>query len=218
MACGKGQKIQRFAARVEIQNRINPRQEFIVEIGRDFLCDRAPRISRKGAVHIALINRRCAACRQKGGRIHLRQNDDPPRDIRGLKRIGQIMQGNRPFILIPMIAARQQNGRAIPIADDADRNHNVAPCAVIAAMGQAQMAMRLAHAIKGNGWGHFTNTSRGKLDRHSTPVSVIRIGSVISSPPSSNHKAGMKWKVIPGLRTERSPRRKLIVRSPQSGG
>ena len=66
--------------------------------------------------------------------------------------------------------------------------------------------------------GYFTNSWRGTFDRHSTPVSVIRMVSVISSPAVSSHRPVMKWKVMPGRSSVRSPRRRLMVRSPQSGG
>ena len=65
---------------------------------------------------------------------------------------------------------------------------------------------------------YLTVRPPGVVQRHSTPVSVMRMGSVISMPPSSSHIAGMKWKVMPACSRVRSPRRNDMVRSPQSGG
>lgn len=50
----------------------------------------------------------------------------------------------------------------------------------------------------------------------SHPVSLTNKGSLHSNPQVSSRFSGMKWMVIPALRTVLSPGRRLTVRSPQS--
>ena len=50
------------------------------------------------------------------------------------------------------------------------------------------------------------------------PPSLITMLSVISRPQSAIHNPVMKWKVMLGFSSVRSPARKDMVRSPQSGG
>ena len=54
--------------------------------------------------------------------------------------------------------------------------------------------------------------------RRSSPRRRGKLLSVISSPPSSNQSPVMKWKHMPACSSVRSPERRLMVRSPQSGG
>src|SRR6056297_4067557 len=65
----------------------------------------------------------------------------------------------------------------------------------------------------------LTNIFRSRLQNVSAgPSSLMRIDSVISSPQSDIQRPGMKWNVMPGSSTVSSSARRLMVRSPQSGG
>src|SRR4051794_7022701 len=201
-----------------------------MEIVGDLFRHRAVGPAWKAAVHIALIDRRRARARPEGRVIHRRHDDDSAHNISRVERTSEFVKRQRALILVSVIAARQECRRSLAVADDTNRDHHRTPGGVVAAVGQAEKAVLDAVTLEVDGrrdrrWAQnrhgpqpFTNSLRGTFARHSTPVSVTRIDSVISSPISSSQRPVMKWNVMPGLSSVRSPGRKLMVRSPQSGG
>ena len=194
----EGQKIQRAATRVEIQHHIGQRHQLGRDEITDLGSDTAIGLSRKAAVHVGPIDGRTAFARRKGWHVHHRQDNRPPGDLIGGQCHGQILKRNWPFVFIAVIGPRQQCGWPCAIGNHRDRDHHRPPSAVIAAVGQFQKPVMHALRIQWNRGGdrvgrhRFTHNSRGVLHRHSWPASVIKIGSVISSPPSSSQSAGMK--------------------------
>ena len=72
--------------------------------------------------------------------------------------------------------------------------------------------------VAAHGGSYLTNSRRGKSQKVSTPVSVMRMASEMAIPQSSSQMPGMKCNVMLGLSSVWSVERSEIVRSPQSGG
>src|SRR6218665_2861221 len=120
--------------------------------------------------------------------LHNTLRPPPPGAARGAP---QSRQHDGPFVLTAMVAAGEQARRPRAVANHGDRNHHRAPCGSIVRMRQFEKAVLLAVGVEidrrrdgGRAHAHYslTNRRRGVLQKVSTPVSVIRMLSVISSP------------------------------------
>ena len=74
-----------------------------------------------------------------------------PLTVLRIERAGEIVERQRPFIFVAMVAAGEQRGRPVAVADDADRDHHRAPGGIVAAIGQAQEAVLHAVAVEIDG-------------------------------------------------------------------
>ena len=167
----------------------------------DLLGDGAVRPARKTAVQIAAVDRRRAAARAKRRVVHEGHDNDAALHILSFERRRELRERDRPLVFVAVIAARQQRGRAVAVANHRDWDHHGAPRGGVMRMRQFQEAVLFAVGMKIHRWlngrcAHmhysFTNSLRGVLQKVSTPFSVIRMLSVISRPQSSSHKPGMK--------------------------
>ena len=76
-----------------------------------------------------------------------------PVEVGRVEGAGEVEEGDRALVLVAVVAAGEERGRAGGAADDGDRDHDAAPGAVVAAVGQAQEAVARAGGVEVDGGG-----------------------------------------------------------------
>jgi hypothetical protein len=89
--------------------------------------------------------------------------ETPPRDLRGLQRAHQLQKGDRPFVLIAVIAAGEDDRRAVAVSNRDDGQVDSTPAGLVARMGHAQMAELLAFGLDIDGYADFGLACRHEL-------------------------------------------------------
>ena len=76
-----------------------------------------------------------------------------PVSVGRVEGAGEVEERDRALVLVAVVGAGQERGRAGGAADDGDRDHHAAPGAVVAAVGQAQEAVAARRGRRGRSWG-----------------------------------------------------------------
>ena len=105
---------------------VGHRVQHRVDVVRNGKGDGAVRVAGEGPVQVALIDRRDAGASHGRGQVGRRHDDEPAADGLGVECVDQAAQRNLPFVFVAMIAGHQKSGRAGTVADDRDRNGNIA--------------------------------------------------------------------------------------------
>ena len=138
----------------------------------------------------------------------------------------ELEQCQRPLIFVAMIAAGQERGRSLAVPDHGERDHHRAPGGIVTAVRQAQEAMLDAVAVEIDGRGD----RRGRCTVNPSRTVPRNVGEAFDAglgdqdglgdlqPHRVQPEAGHEVEGHAGLQPVRSPGRRLIVRSPQSGG
>ena len=147
------QKIQGPAARVYVRHKVGERQQVALEVVGDLFGHRAVGPARKTAVKVAAVDRRAAAPGAKGRVVHGRHDYEPARDRLGGQGVRQVEERDRSLVLVAVIAACQERGRAVAVLDHRDRDHDRAPGGLIARMGQLEKSMLDAVLLEVDGRG-----------------------------------------------------------------
>src|SRR4051794_29678249 len=103
----------------------------VVDEGRDLLGRRAVGVTRKGPVHVEVVDRRRAARLQHGRQVDRRNEDQPAGNLAWVEVADQLAERDRPLILVTVIAALENDGRAIAVPDDGERYADHAPGVVM---------------------------------------------------------------------------------------
>ena len=143
MHVGREHAVAGVAAGVQINRDIRHGQDDAVDEMRQHLRKSACRVTGKGAVEIAVVDRRQTRVVQKGRHIDSRHNDEPAAHILDAQSADQPRQGDRPLIFVAVDAARQQQRRPRSIGVNDNRNFHRSPAARVARQRRAGVA-RLA--------------------------------------------------------------------------
>ena len=124
------------------------RQDMIGDIGRNLLGDRALRIAGKGAVEVESVDRRRAAPSHHGMDVVRRHEDEPTLNFAGIEFADQLADRDRALILVAVIAAFEDDGRARAVRDHGDRHARDAPCIVMWRMRESSRSRSAFRACR----------------------------------------------------------------------
>ena len=113
---------ERRAAGVQVEEGVAARKHLVADERGDLLRHAAARIAGKRAVEVAAVDRRGALAGDDRVHVVRRHEDEPPLDRAGIEVADQLADDDRPFILVAVIAALEDDGRPFPVLDDRDRN------------------------------------------------------------------------------------------------
>ena len=152
MGATERQEIQGLAPGMEIHHIVGQRQQGAIEIIRDLLRQRARRTARKRSVHVPTVNRRGALARLKGGIVHAGHDDHPSGKLLRLELAGEVKEGNRPLVLVPVIGPGEQDGWPLAVFGDRDWDGNGTPGRRIVRVRQLEEPVLDTIGLKINRW------------------------------------------------------------------
>ena len=139
---GQG-RIHRMAGGVHVDRDVHMRQDHAVDEMRQHLRERAARIAREAAVHVAVVDRRQARVVEHRRDVDGRHHDDAALDRRRIERPREARDRDLALVFVAMDAAGEQDGRPVAVLHQDDRDLDRAPAGRVARQRRAQIA-RLA--------------------------------------------------------------------------
>ncbi|MND57183.1 hypothetical protein D3C80_483060 [compost metagenome] len=131
MCGGIRQEIECAAPGMKVHDDIGCGQQIACEVIGDFFRHSSIWTAGETTIEIAFIYRRCARSGHEGREIHRRNNNNASVDLSRFQIGGEIVEGNRSFVFIAVIATRKKGCGSIAIANDADGQHQRAPGGIV---------------------------------------------------------------------------------------
>ena len=153
MGGGERQQVQGAAAGVNVQRQVAQRHQIAGEVVGDALGEGAGGAAGKGAIEVALVDRRGAGAVEHRRVVHHRHDDHPPANVLGAQTARQLEQGGDAFVFVTVVATGEQGGGAVAVAHHRDRNHQAAPGGVVVGVRQLEKTVLHTVAVEIHGGG-----------------------------------------------------------------
>ena len=128
---GARQDVERGAAGMQIEKSIAARKDLADDVVGDLLGDRTGRIARERPVEVQSVDRRRPQARRHGVDVDGRHEDETALDLRGIDLAHQVADGDRPLVLVPVVAAFDDHRRTFAVGDHGERHARHAPGVVV---------------------------------------------------------------------------------------
>src|SRR5262245_1792345 len=116
---------------MQVEKVVGRWKQDILHEGRDLLGDRPGGIAGKCPVEVQAVERRRPPAGRNRRQVYGGYGDDSALDLARIETPDELAESDRAFVLVAMVAAFDQNGRARPVLYDGKRHRNGAPGVVV---------------------------------------------------------------------------------------
>ena len=105
---------------MDVDEQVDQRQQLVLDVVRDQLGRRALGLAGEHTVQVGAIDRRGARGVQQGRHVQAGDDDEPALDAHARHALHQLHQCHRALVLVAVVAAGQQHGRALAALQHGD--------------------------------------------------------------------------------------------------